>query len=172
MWRHDVDVSLDSAVRMAVLEATLGVRATYYVMPRSPYYNVFSHHGMEQVASLAELGHRIGVHVDLHEPRDSDMTGLQAAARVSIDHALLRRAHPAVSRDVSFHCPPAGLVWHTIPGFRSAYSPEWGGRYYSDSRGVFAHGDPEDAPAGPIQVNLHPEHWFPASNEPVEGFWR
>ena len=60
--RHDVDLSLDAALRMAELEAEHGVRTTYLLMTESVFYNLDSKEGTAAIARLRELGHRVGLH--------------------------------------------------------------------------------------------------------------
>jgi hypothetical protein len=58
--RHDVDLSLEAAVTMAEAEADLGVRATYFLMTESVFYNLASPVGVRALARLRELGHAVG----------------------------------------------------------------------------------------------------------------
>ena len=72
LLRHDVDLSLDAALRMAEVEAAAGAQATYFLMTGSVFYNLASHEGERAIARLRELGHRVGLHavyprVDLDE---------------------------------------------------------------------------------------------------------
>ena len=60
--RHDVDLSLDAALRMAELEAEAGAAATYFLMTRSEFYNLDAPSGVEAIERLRELGHRVGLH--------------------------------------------------------------------------------------------------------------
>ncbi len=62
LLRHDVDLSLDAALRMAELEHDLEARATYFLMTESVFYNLASTEGTTAVARLRELGHRVGLH--------------------------------------------------------------------------------------------------------------
>jgi hypothetical protein len=62
LLRHDVDLSLDAALRMAELEAEAGAIATYFLMTESVFYNLASPEGTEALARLWELGHRVGLH--------------------------------------------------------------------------------------------------------------
>jgi hypothetical protein len=63
--RHDVDLRLDSAVRLARLEHGRGIRSTYFILHTAPYYR----HGDELLGTLRmlqdDLGHEIGWHNDL-----------------------------------------------------------------------------------------------------------
>ncbi|HSO02351.1 MAG TPA: hypothetical protein VLS46_07470, partial [Gaiellaceae bacterium] len=60
--RHDVDLSLDAALRMAEAEAETGAQATYFLMTGSVFYNLSSHEGEQALGRLRELGHRVGLH--------------------------------------------------------------------------------------------------------------
>ena len=60
--RHDVDLSLDAALRMAELEAEEGAAATFFLMTESVFYNLGSPEGVAAIARLGELGHRVGLH--------------------------------------------------------------------------------------------------------------
>ena len=62
LLRHDVDLSLDAALRMAELEAEEKVSATYFLMTESVFYNLASKEGVAATARLRELGHRVGLH--------------------------------------------------------------------------------------------------------------
>jgi hypothetical protein len=60
--RHDVDLSLDAALRMAELEADAEVSATYFLMTQSVFYNLASPEGLRALNRLRELGHSVGLH--------------------------------------------------------------------------------------------------------------
>ena len=60
--RHDVDLSLDAAVRMAELENDAGAAATYFLMTESVFYNLDSSEGVAAIERLRELGHRVAQH--------------------------------------------------------------------------------------------------------------
>jgi len=165
VWRHDVDYDPVCALKMAEEEAVHGITATYYVLPRSEDYNAFAPRAAGCFHAILDLGHRIGVHVDLHAARDAKFTDMQLHEACARDWKLLRSGFPC-RFDVSFHQPPHDVLWRDIPGFEHAMSPGWDGLYVSDSRGVYRHGTPESllATQGPVQINLHPEwHYLPAA---------
>jgi hypothetical protein len=62
--RHDVDFALEEALPLAELEAALGVRATYFVLPHGPY-NLFGPPACSLLQRILALGHEIGLHYDV-----------------------------------------------------------------------------------------------------------
>ncbi len=62
LLRHDVDLSLDAALRLAELEHDSGAGATYFLMTESVFYNLASSEGVAALERLRELGHRVGLH--------------------------------------------------------------------------------------------------------------
>jgi len=141
--RHDVDLSLDAALTMAVLEAELGVHTTYLLMTESVFYNLASAEGVAAIDRLRELGHRIGLHA-VHP-------------RVELDD----RFEPVVS----WHNPRPEDMSEEISGAINVYeeryfSPQ---TYRSDSNQRWRSGCPhEELRAGSfpwLQILIHPEIW-------------
>ncbi len=64
LLRHDVDLSLDYALDMALLEKDHGIKSTYYILLHSNLYNAMSPEGTEKVREIRRAGHEIGLHVD------------------------------------------------------------------------------------------------------------
>ena len=64
LWRHDVDVSMHRAARLAEIEAERGVVATYFVNPRSVFYNLLEPEIEVLLRRIRSLGHEIGLHFD------------------------------------------------------------------------------------------------------------
>lgn len=60
--RHDVDLSLDAALRMAEAESAARASATYFLMTDSVFYNLDSSEGAATIDRLRELGHRVALH--------------------------------------------------------------------------------------------------------------
>lgn len=60
--RHDVDVSLPAALRIAQIERDLRIRSTYFVMLSSPFYNVFEGRNADILKRICDLGHEVGLH--------------------------------------------------------------------------------------------------------------
>jgi hypothetical protein len=141
--RHDVDLSLDAAVKMAELEAEVGIQTTYLLMTESVFYNLASKEGVAAVDRLRALGHRIGLHA--------------VYPGVELDD----RFEPVVS----WHNPRPEYMSEEIPGAINVYgerffSPQ---TYRSDSNQRWRSGCPhEELRAGSfpwLQILVHPEIW-------------
>lgn len=64
LLRHDVDLSLDYALDMALLEKDNGIHATYYILLSSSLYTPLSPEGRGKVKAIREAGHEVALHVD------------------------------------------------------------------------------------------------------------
>ncbi len=141
--RHDVDLSLDAALRMAAVEADLGARATYFLMTESVFYNLASPEGRGAIDRLRDLGHRIGLHA-------------------VYPHASLDERFEPV---VAWHNPDPDYMTAPIAGAVNVmeeryFDPQ---TYRSDSNQHWRSGDPRaELRAGTfpwLQLLVHPEIW-------------
>jgi hypothetical protein len=141
--RHDVDLSLEAAVELAELEGDAGVRATYFLMTESVFYNLASPAGAATIATLRSLGHGVGLHA--------------VYPRVELDE----RFDPVVA----WHNPDPEYMSAPIPGAVNAmeprfFSPE---HYRSDSNQSWRSGCPHEVLAAGeldwLQLLTHPEIW-------------
>ena len=143
LLRHDVDLSLAAAVRLAELEAEAGVAATYFVMTESVFYNLASPEGEAALAQLRALGHRVGLHA--------------VYPRAELDERF--------DRVVAWHNPEAEFMSVSLDGAANAMEPRFfvPGRYRSDSNQHWREGCPHEALAlGDfewLQLLTHPEIW-------------
>ena len=146
--RHDVDLSLDAALRMAELETEHGVSTTYLLMTESVFYNLASSEGSAAVARLRELGHRVGLHA------------------VYPNAVLDERFDPVVA----WHNPDPGYMTAPVPGAVNVMEAPYfdPATYRSDSNQRWRFGCPHDElRAGAftwLQLLTHPEIWvYPGS---------
>jgi hypothetical protein len=141
--RHDVDLSLGAAVRMAEIEAARGASATYFLMTRSVFYNLASKDGAAALQQLRELGHRVGLHA-VHPHVDFD-----------------DRFDPVLA----WHNPDPEFMNAPLDGLVNVMSPPWfeRGHYRSDSNQHWRSGDPTTPLAAGefewLQLLTHPEIW-------------
>ena len=64
LLRHDVDLSLDYALEMALLEKDNDIHATYFILVTSDLYSAVSPKGRERIKAIKDAGHEIALHVD------------------------------------------------------------------------------------------------------------
>lgn len=141
--RHDVDLSLDAAVRMAELEAAASVTATYFLMSESVFYNLASREGEAALGRLRALGHRVGLHA-VHPRAELD-----------------ERFDPVLA----WHNPEPKYMTASVDGAANAMAPRFfvPGRYRSDSNQRWREGCPHEGLARGefewLQLLTHPEIW-------------
>jgi hypothetical protein len=141
--RHDVDLMLEAAVELAELEAEEDVRATYFLMAESVFYNLASHEGRAALGRLRALGHRVGLHA--------------VWPRAELDD----RFDPVVA----WHNPDPDYVSEPLDSLVNVMTPPWFSpeTYRSDSNQRWRSGCPhEELAAGRfqwLQLLTHPEIW-------------
>jgi hypothetical protein len=65
LWRHDVDLSVHRAARLAAIEAEEGVAATYFFFFHSAFYNLLERTVADLARKIVGPGaHRLGLHFD------------------------------------------------------------------------------------------------------------
>lgn len=72
--RHDVEFSIERALKLANVEADLGISSTYVFQICNNNYNPFSHKNKIHILEIAKLGHDIGVHVHLGNFNETDQS--------------------------------------------------------------------------------------------------
>src|SRR5436305_7439061 len=141
--RHDVDLSLEAALEMARIEHELGVRATYFLMTESGFYNLDSHVGQQTLRQLREWGHAVGLHA--------------VYPRAELDGRF--------DTVVAWHNPDPEFMSQPIAGAVNVMEEPYftPGHYRSDSNQHWREGCPhEQLAAGGIewlQLLVHPEIW-------------
>lgn len=141
--RHDVDLSLASAIALAEIEAEEGAWSTWFLMTRSVFYNLDSREGAETIDRLRSLGGRVAHHA------------------VWPDVDLDDRFDPVVA----WHNPDPAYMSSAIEGAANVMQPPFFDpeHYRSDSNQHWRHGCPHDELAAGsfewLQLLIHPEIW-------------
>ena len=169
--RHDVDQSLQAAVRIAEAEAALGITSTFFILLRTEMYNPFSRDGSRAISRIRECGHEIGLHFDpaLYGP---DPTAQETA--IATECSILEQAHGGTVSVFSLHRPPKSQIGSAdrVAGRLNAYGARFTKDigYCSDSTGRWRYGHPLDHPSvrngTALQLLTHPIWWY--RDEPAE----
>ena len=136
--RHDVDIDVLGVLPLAEIEHEEGLVSTWYFLPDSPVYNLFSEECTEIIARLNELGHMVGLHVD--GKRFPSERQIKAALEGTLANAKVYGIS-GLSRTFSFHRPASCLLEQSINlggGWTNAYDERYYGLsecivYVSDS---------------------------------------
>jgi hypothetical protein len=181
LWRHDIDVSVNRALRLAEIEAEEGAIATYFVFPRCPFYNLLNDLTRVLMCRVLALGHDIGLHFDPTQyPEALSCSGLSDA--IAAERDLLAREFGKDPVAISFH--NFGVLEQTMPddetvcGLANAYSKRLRATYgyVSDSNGIWRHRRLRNvldaAVEERLQVLIHPEWWTPEVLSPRQRIQR
>lgn len=135
--RHDIDTSLEQAVRLAELEAERGVTSTYFVLLRTDFYNPASQRSQKQLRRILDLGHEIGLHFD-EVSYGRTLTGEETVQCVIKECGLLSALLETEVSSVSMHRPSKATLEGDlqIPGIVNSYGRTFfhDFKYLSDSR--------------------------------------
>jgi len=140
LWRHDIDYSMECALRVAEIEAEEGVRATYFLLLSAPYYNLLDAPTADMARAIAAMGHHIGLHFDptVHAGSPASLEeNMQAEADI------LERVIRAPVRVMSFHNPAKAGVMDMAEPYIGGLLNVYGGAiranyvYNSDSFGLW-----------------------------------
>ncbi len=169
LLRHDIDMSISAARRIAECEAEAEMFGHYFVLLRTEFYNPLSAAGLEDLRAIAAAGHRIGLHYDASlYPQDYDSLSRGA----EWECGLLEQGLGQAVTTISFHRPSRALLGSAMPlaGRLHSYMPRFFSDigYCSDSQGCWRFGAPLDHDAvrqgRAIQLLTHPI-WWTASAE-------
>jgi len=179
IWRHDIDQSINRAVRLAVIEAAKGISATYFLNPHCDFYSLLEHDQHRKVGEIIRLGHEIGLHFDAHFYTINSEAELDQL--VAKEAGWLREWFGVEVATFSFHNPNSFLLTcekEEYGGLINCYSNKFKKQiaYCSDSNGYWRHRRLYDVlvTAGDycLQVLTHPECWQEMPMSPRERFFR
>lgn len=136
--RHDVDFDLEKAYHLAVLEAKMNVKSTYFVLLRTNFYNIFSRKSVDMIREILSMGHEIGLHFDDVESVDETCDYDEYCNIVKKEADLLSESIGEIVRVVSFHRPSKGSIDanYKFERIENTYSKKYfmEYKYLSDSR--------------------------------------
>lgn len=172
LWRHDVDLSLESALVLAKIEYTHKVQATYLINLHSEFYNPLQSSQLKIINQLVELKHDIGIHFDcaFYNVNNKEELIQCLSKEVYIFQEILG-IKPSV---FSFHNPTKDQLRFDEDlycGLLNTYSHSFKNvPYCSDSNGYWRHENLSDFIKNKsnknAQVLTHPGWWQEKPNPP------
>ncbi len=166
IWRHDVEFEPDIALMMALIEAEVGVNATYFFQLHSPFYNVVEPHYRGVFHQIKDLGHCVGLHFDsaywgitdevqLNDYIKIDKTYLEYNMGVEIDTFSFHNTTPFTQSCLEYRY--GGLINSYASFFKEHYN------YCGDSLGYWRFDRLEnvlnDETVHHLQVLTHDGNW-------------
>lgn len=159
--RHDVDFDTNFALQTALIESKLGMKATYFFLLRSNFYNIISPQDFDNVCKIRKLGHRITLHFDpmiyedFHKGLKREVAIFQQYFDEEVEIISLHRPNDFFQK---YDAPIMGIE-HT---YQSKYFHDI--KYFSDSTGVWRFGHPFDSLEfllrKPLHILIHPVWWM------------
>lgn len=179
LWRHDLDFSINRAAALAGIEADEGVTATYFVNPRSEYYNPFEPGQARLLKHILGLGHRLGLHFDaaFHDLQDEE----ELHSKVAQEGRWLEESFDVRPVVFSFHNPGGAHLQcdaDSYGGLVNCYSRRFKAEipYCSDSNGYWRfrrlHDVLAEATDPCLQVLTHPGWWQAQPMPPRQRLFR
>lgn len=177
--RHDVDLSPETALNVAGVEAQAGMSSVFHFLLTSETYNLMSREGQAILKALRERGARVGLHVDPAafvgedsiEHRHMWLRALLDLAQLVLGPVDSYSVHRPARLGWGPTLSPAGLPF-AVPPFAADYYDNAGLVYRSDSRRQWMNGcmcrEIEAFRGAPLQLNTHPE-WWTEAQETREG---
>lgn len=171
--RHDVDLDIFPALRMAEIEAKHQIKSSYFILTTG-IYNPCSAENRKMLKEIISIGAEIGLHFDTSIYRDQDLK-----SEFERECELLENIIGKKINSYSFHNPSVNNKYPNIDtDLRNAYDHRIfkEGCYLSDSRMDFHGVDPysfaERVNTKTIQILLHPLHYSDDGGLYPEIFYR
>ena len=166
LWRHDIDFSVENALKLAQIESEEGISTTYCVLLHSKFYNLLEKDSVEYIREIIGMGHRIGLHFDpafynIETEEDFNISLL-------IEKEILEKYFRCEINMFAFHnITPMILKYRNwqYEGMVNAYAEYFkeGVAYCSDSNGYWRYERLEDillnSSDSRMQVLTHPVWW-------------
>ncbi|PPJ63035.1 hypothetical protein [Cuspidothrix issatschenkoi] len=176
LWRHDLDLSIHRAYRLAQIEFEEGIKATYFIHLHNEFYNFFENENIELLLKIKDLGHDFGLHFDPNFYA-SRLTNYQDLLDwLQFEREILQKNFNLKIHVFSWHNPDIGnwlnIEEDEIGGMINTY-----GRYFkenyaycSDSNGYWRFRRLKDVLESgedkKLQVLTHPGWWTPEIMSP------
>lgn len=133
--RHDIDNSIEDALKIAEIEKEVGMKSTYFVLIGTEFYNLFTKRSKEMIEKIIAYGHSVQLHFDVTNYEIGSKGDL--IQMIEKEMRILEMITKQPVHVVSFHRPLREYFNETISNsFISAYDKQFFSdfKYVSDSR--------------------------------------
>jgi hypothetical protein len=121
IMRHDVDLSLTPAIRLAMLEKECSIKSTFFIMVTNTAYNPLSYDNRSKIIGLRNMGFEVGLHFD--PSIYGDVNAGKLRKMVGREAEVLKSITGEKVRSVSLHNPNRFGAYPLFRGYKNAYDP-------------------------------------------------
>lgn len=165
LWRHDIDFSVDSSLKLANIEYENQIRSTFFIHLHSEFYNPLEKHTTEKINNILKLGHDIGVHFDFGF---YDRNVPMMERYLNMEKEILETTFQREVKVFSFHNPTEFELTcedyqyaNMVNTYAQFFKTQVG--YCSDSNGYWRHKRMKDylmeTEEARLQILTHPNWW-------------
>ena len=160
--RHDVDLDIYPAYKMALLENEIGVKSTFFILLNAQSYNPLSINNKNILREISSLGFEIGLHFDPTNYSKKNISYLNEMVKKEIN--ILSDISLCKVESISLHSPSTNNEYPIFNDYNNAYDKNifMKDSYLSDSRMMLPNNPYEfvkNAKTRTIQLNFHPLHY-------------
>ena len=173
LLRHDVDLSISSALKIAELESENNIRSTFLFNLRCSFYNMLDPEELKKIMYIQSLGHQVGIHFDINSYKINEETEL--ISKLKFEKHIFELYLGKEMRVVSFHNPTLSGSFdkEEYAGLINTYSSKLKTvKYCSDSNGYWRFESifdlVEQKKYYKLHILLHPGHWQEEVMSPKE----
>lgn len=184
--RHDVEFSVDRALKLAEVENSIGVNSTYCFQMRNNNYNILSEKNIGIVQKIRSMGHHIASHFhtdafnrnpnrrSLKECIELECNILSDFLEIPISRFCIHRPKKqflATYIEVNNLMNLYGKLFFTFVDENDKTIPEI--RYLSDSNHQWKYGNPFEldfSKINKVQLNCHPFSWTDFGHNNLDNF--
>jgi hypothetical protein len=174
LWRHDIDFSIHRSYSLAKIEKKKNIKATYFLLLGSKFYNLFEQEIHNLIIKIVSLGHQLGLHFDCSQYEIKNKKELEQY--LTYEKKILENLFQVKIKVFSFHNPTKKVL--RFDNFKYAKMINTYAKYFkknvqycSDSNGYWRHERLENflnKKYHKIQVLTHPGWWQIKSMSPFK----
>ena len=173
--RHDVDFSVNRALRLAKIEHDLSIVSTYFLHIHNDFYNLLQKSTFDKCIEIINMDHKIGLHFDSHFYNIDNEKDLEL--KLSFEKEVLVKIFSKKIKVFSFHNTndfTLSCKNELYSGMINVYSTKFfeGFTYCSDTNGYWRFKRLEDILISDkvklLHLLIHPAWWQDEVMSPYE----
>lgn len=183
LWRHDIDISVHKAYKIAEIENKENIKSTFFLMLGNRFYDIRDKEINKLIIKIKSMGHSIGLHYDFEYLSPNKISYIDKFLISLADQKKeIEKILGFEVNTFSFHNPSTidpfllneinrnYMYFDMINAYSDVIKEKF--KYLSDSNGIWKYEKPEDVICPKVnpylQILTHPEWWSEHSITPRE----